>query len=226
VITINLKPGARRKSAKGSAFAGFGERFRALGARIKEPGPAVAIGAWVLVVAAVGAMYLHTNSRLHALEPAMQKTQDEYQRYQTFVGEKRKEEKVRDSILAQIGTISSVDQSRYTWSHILDEISGAMPEFTWLTSVSAVPVAATADSAGSAAVTVLIAGETSDLQNYTSFLRRLGDSHWLTNVVPVKTETVIDRNNRPMTAFTVQATFARADSTQIQTVPILQSTVR
>ncbi|HEY4101023.1 MAG TPA: PilN domain-containing protein [Gemmatimonadales bacterium] len=224
MININLKPGARRQSAKGSAFAGFGEKLRGLGSRIKEPGPAVAIGAWVLVAGVIGAMYLHTSSRLHALEPEMQKTHDEYQRYQTFTAEKRKEEGVRDSILAQIGTISSVDQARYTWSHILDEISGAMPEFTWLTSVSQVSVPA--DTLGNAPVTVLIAGQTSDLQNYTAFLRRLGDSHWLTNVVPVKTETVIDRSNRPLTAFTVQATFTRADSTQVQTVPILESTVR
>ena len=75
-------------------------------------------------------------------------------------------------------------------------------------------------------MTVLIAGQTNDLQNYTAFLRRLGESHWLTNVVPVKTETIIDKTIGRSRSFTVQATFTRADSSRIQTVPILESTVR
>ncbi|MGH7593793.1 MAG: PilN domain-containing protein [Gemmatimonadales bacterium] len=229
MITINLKPGARRQAAKGDAIAGMRERLRGLGQKVKEPGLVLAGGTWLAAILVVGVLFLRTQSRLNTLEPAMQHAQDEYQRYHSFVTQKRHEEKIRDSILAQIGTISAVDQDRYTWSHLLDEIGASVPDFTWLTSISPVAPAANqstdTDSTVAAPVTVLIAGETNDLQNYTAFLRRLGESHWLTNVVPVKTETLIDRN-RPIVAFTVQATFIRADSSQIQTVPILESTVR
>jgi Tfp pilus assembly protein PilN len=112
---------------------------------------------------------------------------------------------------------------------MLDEIAASVPDFTWLTSiVPAAPVAnqnTVTDSSVAAPVTVVITGETNDLQNYTTFLRRLGDSHWLANVTPVRTETIID-HNRPIVSFVVQATFSRADSSRIQTVPILESVVR
>lgn len=223
MITINLKPGARRQAAKGSAFAGLATRLRGLGEGVKQPVLALAGATWVIAALVVGVLFFHTRSRLHRLEPQMQDTQNEYRRYHQFVLEKRHEERVRDSILTQIGTIAQIDQDRYIWPHLLDEIAGALPDFTWLTNITSA-AAATSDSSAPA-VTVTIVGQTTDLENYTSFLRRLGDSHWLTSVMPVKTETVID-NNRPITQFTIQATYIRADSSQVQTVPILESTVR
>ena len=230
MIHINLKPGTKRQAPKGDPMAVFRNRWLGLRDKVKEPGLVLAGGTWLIVLVALAVMFLHTNSRLSSLEPQMQTAQDEYKRYRNFVTEKKREGRARDSVLAQIGTISAVDQDRFTWAHILDEIAGAMPDFTWLTSVSPLVVAGNqmtdTDSTVAPPVSVLIAGQTNDLQNYTAFLRRLGESHWLTNVVPVKTETIIDKNNRPITAFTVQATFSRADSSRVQTVPILESTVR
>ncbi|HEY4319657.1 MAG TPA: PilN domain-containing protein [Gemmatimonadales bacterium] len=228
MITINLKPGAKRQLAKGDPLAMIRQRLMAVRGLVKEPALVMAGGAWLLAVVVIGGLYLHTRSRLNTLEPQLVSSTEEFHRYHNFVVEKQHAGKARDSILAQIGTISAVDQDRYTWSHVLDEVAGAMPEFTWLTSVSPVAKSATpdADSTTIPAVTVLIAGQTNDLQNYTTFLRRLGESHWLTNVVPVKTETIIDKSNRPITAFTVQATFMRGDTSMVTTVPILESSVR
>lgn len=230
MIHINLKPGTKRQAPKGDPLASLRAQWQNLRDKVKAPGLVLAGGTWLVVIVALAVLFLHTNSRLSSLEPQMQTAQDEYKRYHNFVAEKKREGRARDSILAQIGTISAVDQDRFTWGHILDEIASAMPDFTWLTSVSPLTVAGNqmtdTDSTAAPPVSVLIAGQTSDLQNYTAFLRRLGESHWLTNVVPVKTETIIDKNNHPITAFTVQATFSRADSSRVQTVPILESTVR
>jgi Tfp pilus assembly protein PilN len=234
MININLKPGAKRQAPKGDAMAAWRGRLSSIGERVKQPGLLIAGFAWVAVIAVMGGLYLHTQSQLSGLQPQLQRDRDEYQRYQVFVQQKHHEEKVRDSILTQIGTISSVDQDRYTWSHILDEVAGAVPDYTWLTTISAAVPAnqstgstvSSSDSTTPLPVSVLITGETNDLENFTAFLRRLGDSPWLVNVLPVKTETIIDKGNRPVTSFTVQATFARADSSRIQTVPVLESTVR
>ncbi|MGH7582464.1 MAG: PilN domain-containing protein [Gemmatimonadales bacterium] len=224
MITINLKPGAKRQAAKGSPMAGFGTWMRGVASGVKEPALAVAAGTWIVALLVVGGIWLSTRSRLHRLEPQMQDAQNEYHRYHLFVIEKRQAERARDSILTQIGTIATVDKDRYVWPHLLDEIAGAMPDYTWLTSITSNTAPGT-DSSAAPDVVITIVGQTTALENYTSFLRRLGDSHWLTNVLPVKTETVIDKN-RPLTAFTIQATYTRADSSQIRTVPILESTVR
>ena len=212
MININLKPGTKLQAPKGDRVAAFREQLRGLRDKIKAPGLVVACGTWLVVVVALVVLFLHTNSRISALEPKMQTAEDEYKRYRNFVNEKKREGRSRDSILAQIGTITAVDQDRFTWAHILDEIAGAMPDFTWLTSVSPLTVAGApvvdTDSTAAPPVSVLIAGQTNDLQNYTAFLRRLGESHWLINVIPVKTATIIDKNNRAITEFTVQATFS------------------
>ena len=71
---------------------------------------------------------------------------------------------------------------------------------------------------------IRIQGRTGDLANYTAFLRRLEASPWLVNVLPIQAQTVIE-GNRPLTAFTIQATFSQADSSVVRTMPILESVV-
>jgi Tfp pilus assembly protein PilN len=230
MININLKPGGKRPKPKGDSMAGLRQRMQGLRESVKSPGLVLAGGTWLAVLLVIGGLTMSTRSRLGTLETKFTESNDTYKRYKNFVNEKKREGKAKDSILAQIGTISSVDGDRFVWPHILDEIASSMPENTWLVSVSPVTVAPAqmydTDSTTAAPVSILIAGQTNDIANYTSFLRRLGESHWLTSVVPVKTETIIDKANRPITAFTVQATFMRADSSRVQTVPILESVVR
>ncbi len=227
MISVNLKPGAKRQDQKGQALAGAGAMFAALGRRLAQPGPAIAIGAWILAGLFLLVVFLHTGSQLNTVTPQLRAAQGEYHRYENFVHQKAHEQTIRDSILMQIGTISAVDQDRYTWSHVLDEVAGALPDMTWLTSVADIPPPSNTepDSTGSIPVNVRIDGMTNDLQNYTAFLRRLGDSPWLTNAMPVSAKTVIV-GNRPLTQFSIQVTFSRPDSSHIHTVPVLQSTVR
>lgn len=225
MITINLRPGARRQVQKGPAFGDLQERLKGLSSKVKEPWLALAIVAWVAVLGFFGFIFVSTSTQLSTLEPKLEAARQEHTRYQDFLKQKRREERVRDSILAQIGTIAGVDQDRYTWSHILDDIGSAMPEYTWLTEIAAVGGAVADSTAGPQPINLRIVGRTSDLQNYTSLLRHLEDSPWLYNVLPVEAKTVVE-GNRALTAFTIQATFTRADSTHIRTVPVLESVVR
>ena len=61
-----------------------------------------------------------------------------------------------------------------------------------------------------------------DLQAYTRFLRQLEASPWLQDVTPLSAQTIVEKE-RPVTQFTVQATFRKADSAYIRTVPLSQS---
>ncbi len=230
MIQINLKPGARRVSHKGSGsmFAGVVDGFKNLRSQIKEPLLAMAVGAWVIVILGLGYLFIATTAQNRSLEPKLTATRSEFRRYQGFLQQKRKEEKVRDSTLSQIATIASVDQDRFVWPHIIDEVGSAVPDFTWLISIASVaaPATATPDTSGNAPpVNIKIVGRTSDLTNYTAFLRRLEESPWLGNVLPIEAKTVTF-NNRLITEFTVQATFTKADSSRIKMVPILESVVR
>ena len=125
------------------------------------------------------------------------------------------------------------------WSHVLDEVTKALPAYTWLTDLGAdvattpgaapapapAPAAAKADSNAAPVKTPVafsIIGRTVDIQAYTRFLRQLEASPWITDVTPVSAQTVVEKE-RPVTAFSIRATYREADSAYIRTVPLSQS---
>jgi Tfp pilus assembly protein PilN len=132
----------------------------------------------------------------------------------------------------QINIIRGIDADRYIWPHILDQLTKALPPYTWLTSIAPQPGAGQAvvggtspaanDSLGRPPVVVWIMGSTVDIQAYTTFLRQLTASPWLTDVTPATTSTIIE-GDRPVTAFNVSVRFRVADSVYIRTVPLTQA---
>lgn len=227
MITINLRPGQKRKRA-GSPLQGVVERVRALGASVKDPLLLAAAAGWVAVLGWLGFVYISNARELAALEPRLEQVRAEHKRFKTFLGEKRRQEMIRDSLISQIKVIRDVDGDRYIWPHVLDEVAKALPAYTWLVDIGAIaPVApvATGDSAGpppAPPVEFQITGRTVDIQAYTRFLRQLEASPWLADVTPVSAQTVVEQE-RPVTAFTIRATFRQADSAYIRTVPLSQS---
>jgi Tfp pilus assembly protein PilN len=236
MITVNLKPGQRRKRA-GNPLKGLLDNlsvFKELSAKIKDPLLMGAVGAWVLVIAVLGLLYLNNLRQLYVLEPRLEQARSENRRFKAFLADKRRQEKIRDSLLAQITVIKSVDGDRYIWPHLLDEITKALPAYTWLIDlgVSAPapvaqnkPAGATPDTAPPPPpppLTFQINGRTIDIQAYTRFLRQLEASPWIMDVMPVSAQTVVEKE-RPVTAFTIRASYNRADSAYIRTAPFSQS---
>jgi Tfp pilus assembly protein PilN len=224
MITINLRPGARRAVKRGAAFAGMGGRFKEMTSGVKDPWQMAAMAAWALVVLGLGFFFITTSAKASSLGPQLEEARAEHERYQGFLREKRREELSRDSILSQIGTISAIDRDRFVWPHILDEVNDALPDNTWLTEVATLTASTNVVPGDAPPPVIRIQGRTGDLANYTAFLRRLEASPWLVNVLPIQAQTVIE-GNRPLTAFTIQATFSQADSSVVRTMPILESVV-
>ncbi len=223
MIKINLLPGVKRKRS-GSAKDAIIGRMKDVGARIKDPLLIVAVAAWLLAGGFLVYGYLANSRKMGELEPKLAQTRDEHRRYKNLMSEKRKTETIRDSLLAQLGVIRGVDGDRYTWPHVLDEVSKALPPYTWLVDLSVLNTAAVTDSADTLtpALQFQIGGRTVDIQAYTRFLRQLEASPWIVDVTPMQAQTVVEKE-RAVTAFTIRATFARADSAYIRTVPMSQS---
>lgn len=228
MINVNLRPGLKRKHAAANPLKAVGERFKALGGKVKDPMLLAAAAAWVLAIGFLGTMWFTTQRQLHAVEPRLEQARSEHQRFKTFLAQKRKQELIRDSLLSQIGVIRTVDGDRYVWPHVLDEVSRALPAYTWLTSVKLEQPPAnaatdsTADSTASQNIGFRVEGHTVDIQAYTRFLRQMEASPWIQNVTPVSAQTVVEQE-RPVTAFVIRAEFRRADSAYIRTVPLSES---
>jgi Tfp pilus assembly protein PilN len=222
-------------------FKGMRSGFRDLGTKVKDPLLLGAVGGWVLVLGFLSFVYLNNVRQLYSLEPRLEQARAENKRFKTFLADKRRQEKIRDSLLAQITVIRNVDGDRYVWPHVLDEVTKALPAYTWLVDLgSAAPVAnatpapaAAPATPGAAAVDTTAAdtqpdlvfnltGRTIDIQAYTRFLRQLEASPWIHDVTPVSAQTVVEKE-RPVTAFSIRATYHRADSAYIRTAPFSQS---
>lgn len=232
MISVNLRPGTKRGKG-GPSLAASMDRIKGLGSAVKDPLRLVAVLTWLGVAGFLGYTFVHTGSQLGELEPRLVQARAEHRRFQDFLTQKRREELVRDSILWQIRTIQRVDEDRYVWPHILDEVSRALPAFTWLVNLSFVPVAPTTTLAADTAsadtmpppVRVQLTGRTVDIQGYTRFMRQLEDSPWLGNVTAISANTVVEQG-RAVTAFVLNATYSKPPLDRVQTVPVAESVVR
>jgi Tfp pilus assembly protein PilN len=231
MIEINLLPG-KKKKAGGAGFQLAMPDFRAILTQVKDPWLIGAIAAWVVVGGGGAALFITGRARLAAAEARLDAVKTEKRRYDIVIAQKRQAEKVRDSLVAEINVIRSIDADRYIWPHVLDQVTKALPPYTWITRVQSVGVVAGAqpgqqvsgqpDSTGAPPVRVSIDGRTVDIQAYTTFLRQLAASPWFTDVTPASSQVVIEAD-RPVTSFNVTVRYRVADSVYIRTVPLVQA---
>src|SRR5438876_1697895 len=237
MIEINLLPGKKKKAAGGGAgFKLALPDFRGLLASIKNPWLLAASVASVVVIGGGLLLFITLSTRLRVLESRLEGVRAEKRRFDAVIAQKRESERIRDSLVAEINIIRGIDADRYIWPHVLDQITKALPPYTWLTGVAtsgggnvapgapgSLPVGPGAtDSTGRPQVRIWITGSTVDIQAFTTFLRQLAASPWLTDVMPATTSTIIEAD-RPVTAFNVAVRFRVADSVYIRTVPLTQS---
>jgi Tfp pilus assembly protein PilN len=242
MIEINLRPGKKAK-AGGGGGPGFKlsmPDFRAVFAQVKDPWLLGAIAAWVVVGGGGAALFITGRARLAAAETRLEAVKAEKRRYDIVIAQKRQAERVRDSLVAEINVIRQIDSDRYIWPHVLDQVTKALPPYTWIMQVQALgagagattpppppppgqPAPPSADSLGAAPVVrVAITGRTVDIQAYTTFLRQLAASPWFIDVTPASSQVVIEAD-RPVTSFNVTVRYRVADSVYIRTVPLVQS---
>jgi Tfp pilus assembly protein PilN len=147
MIQVNLLPGPASKARDrefnvgamlSSATAGIRDKFLM--------GAIVSVGT---VVAVVAMLFMSQQSLMASLTEREAKAMQDSARYKVVLAAKEKAEATRDSLYQQVAIIKSIDDSRYLWPHLLEEISNSLPQYTWLTLVtqtSAPPSSAAADT--------------------------------------------------------------------------------
>ena len=129
---------------------------------------------------------------------------------------------LRDSIVIELDAIRAIDGDRFVWPHIMEEVTKALPEFTWIVALDGVTVQDQVLDDGTvvpAPVQFTIDGRTSNIQSYTRFMTRLQDSPWFENVGSTGTNTVVE-NGRTVRAFQITGTYQVADSAFIRTLSV------
>jgi Tfp pilus assembly protein PilN len=242
MIEINLLPRASRKSGRRFDVAAFGGALQGLTARVRDPFLAGAVAAVLVAAAGVGMLHLRSTGRAAELAEREQQAVQDSTRYAAILGEKRAAEAQRDSILRQLDIIRSIDNDRYVWPHIMEEVSRALPAYTWLTSLNQTsalvsvaarpdttdPATAAAAADGAAAMATpppllfRIVGHTVDMQALTRFMTLLEASPFIQNVQLARTDATVT-DGKQVTEFHLDAQYEIPDPSVVRMVPVTLS---
>ncbi len=229
MIEINLLPGAKKKKAGGKAFTL--PDLKALSGLVKDPWMIAFIASWVLVALMVGLLYLPKRAHLADLEPKFDAAQREAQRMQRVLATRRQYEARRDSLMRQMAVIANIDRERYVWPHILQEVTRALPQYTWIDDLqprsggSAVAGTEAADSGAGTLQAFQITGKSADIQAITRFVRNLEESPFIQNFATISTGSVMEQDKQVYT-FTLTAQYQRPDSTLLTMEPLSTTLVQ
>ena len=143
MIEINLLPGDGKKKRRATAAATKFEFnlkpppwLAGLTERITDKYMLGAIGAAGVSGLLIAFMFIHQTAQARSLEQRETKAVNDSAQFSAVLNAKARAEATRDSLYQQIAIIKSIDDSRYLWSHLMYEISNALPQYTWLTEIS------------------------------------------------------------------------------------------
>ena len=242
-IEVNLLPGAKRGKKKkgGNLAADFKALAAAIQARFKDQWLAIAVASGVVAVAAIAFLFLTQRTKEASLQSTLEKVVADSARYAAVLQDRARAEAKRYSALTQLNIIKAIDEDRFIWPHILDEVSRALPPYTWLVSVKLSGAAQGSNPAAAYrppppdtskkkkravaielprdTVRFQIIGRTVDIQAFTRFYSALEDSPFLGGVQFSKTETKIEAG-KEIREFILDMTFTRPDSSLLRRVPL------
>jgi Tfp pilus assembly protein PilN len=249
MIEINLLPGSGKKARKGSAGPkmDLGAALGNLRNRVRDPWLIGAIGSAGLALAATALLYTMQTARESRLDEGLQKAVQDSTRYASVLRERETAEAKRDTVLRSLNMIRAIDDDRFIWPHVMDEVSGALPPYTWVVSLGfsgagqatapistvVAPQPASASPSGRRrkavatqivhdTVRVRLIGNTVDIQALTRFMKQLEVSPFLENVSLASSQRAND-NGKEVTQFQLDMLYSRPGANEVRRVPLAVS---
>jgi len=244
MIHINLIPGARKTKASRKASFNFASVGAGLSGRVKDKMLIGSVASVVVAFVAVGYLYTSQAAFASELDARKDRAVADSTRYANFLKDRYHAESVRDTLRRQVNIIKSLDEDRYVWSHVVDEVSRALPAYTWLTSVAyngtpqgSVNVVATPKTSAPDTlhkngrpkrietdiprepVAVRLQGHTVDIQALTRFMKDLESSPFLGNVQLDRSELALELG-KEVTQFQLTVGYTRPDTSAVRRVPL------
>lgn len=239
MIEINLLPGTGKKPRnRGSAGINFSGIASGITSKINDPLLLSAVASVLVAALVIGGMFWHQRAQNTQVNEALQKAEQDSINYSGVIREQRKAQSQRDSVVSQVNLIKSFDDKRFVWPHIMDEVSRALPPYTWVTSMVQSNTMNTAgpqptppttkggkagpppvDSSSVPRVQFKLVGNTVDIQALTRFMKVLEASPFIENV-QLERSSIILVDGKEVTEFALSAAYQTPDPSSIKTVPV------
>jgi type IV pilus assembly protein PilN len=196
MIRINLltteRKTAKAGAAKSFAAAGPGQKMMVLGSLIL-----------VIVIAALGWRYWALGQMAAELENKIAEAQREEQRLQEILRQVKEFEARKAVLQARLDLIDALRQGQNAPVHMVDQVSRALPDMTWLTNMQQSPDG----------YTLTIQGRCLTLTSLSDFIGNLEGSRYFIRPVEIVESTVVagsDGKTPDLIQFTIRGTFQMA----------------
>ena len=212
MIEVNLLPNVKRRGKKA---ARTGPSLKALKLPSFDRMLAFIVLAWIIGLGALAWLFMGTRSAAAELTEQIDTAVADSTRYATTIAQTNELRARRDTIAMKLEVIQSIDEGRYTWPHILAEISRALPDYTWLEGVSQID--------GGPAPSFQIDGRTGNNFALTRFMSNLEASPFIRGVRLLSTTQVSEGPEGAevtLHQFMLEARFEEPAPDQIETVPL------
>lgn len=217
MIKINLLPSATKKSQR---------RLPSLGGLRPKGGmsmPSVdrwmmfLVIAWVVGPLLTAWLFFNVRNQISDLEIAIESARMDSARYAEMRAANAILLARQDSIAQKLEIIQEIDAGRYSWVHVMDEISRALPAYTWLMNVTSKPVMSPLETPK-----FLIEGRSGNTFALTEFMQELEASPFLRSINLMSTDQVRE-GDALIYAFVLEGEYQTPPPDLIQTVPIFQA---
>lgn len=215
LIEMNLLPGgkrgvARKKTGPRPSIPKF-EGLR----QVIRGDPWTMLVVVVAIVAAAYLVFTYTTQsvKIGELEERLAQERQDSIRYAEAIAAADSLQARRDTLVQKARIIREIDTDRFVWAHILDQVSGALPDFTWLIGMQQT-------SGAGSQIEFRIDGMTGATAALTRFMRDLEGSPFLRDVRLVSQEQM-QQGQRLVHNFVLMARYQLPDSTSITTEPII-----
>lgn len=212
MIEINLLPGAekRKKRKSGGGFS----------LKLPENLPefdrmlAFIVAGWIIGPAIGLFLYFGIQGEKTEVQLAVDQAVADSVRYAGLIETQASLRARQDTIAQKLSLIQEIDAGRFIWPHILDEISRAMPPYTWLEAIDQVQ--------GGTAPSFQIQGRTGSLPALTRFMDALEASPFLRNIQLISSEKAQIGNdpNNVVNNFVLSGMYETPPMEMVETVPL------
>ncbi len=214
MIEINLAPRGQSRRAAPRRSASL--KMPQVAAFSGDPWTAGVVAAGVLVLLLTAFSFWRTGVRTDELQARIDQEVADSARLSSTIELVESLRARQDTITQKIGVIRSVDQRRYVWPHLMDEISRSVPAFTWLSRVGSTEPA----DSGAVGPALTLEGSAGSTQALTRFMKNLEMSPFIRDVTLVTSAQVVEEG-RTFQRFTLEALYEEPDSSAIATIPVV-----
>jgi Tfp pilus assembly protein PilN len=217
MIEINLMPGSakRPRRRKRVALPTRKERTTAsVSAAPRDPLRVLTLFSVAVSVVAIAWLWFSAGSRTSELQTAIEGAQRDSVRYAAIIAANQQLHDRQTIVAEKLQVIQEIDQARYVWAHLMDEVSRALTPNAWLVNLQDIsPIF------GSKQPRLRIEGRAGHTYVMTQFMTNLEQSPFIAGVTLINHQQIAE-GARTMYSFTLEMNYSEPGPDAVRMVPL------